>query len=138
MDPAGSFNKNLLAPCGINCGTCLAFLREKNKCFGCLTDFENKRKSCNQCSIKNCVHLAKTPSKFCYECEIFPCKRLKDIDKRYKTKYRTGLIQNLLTIKENGISNYLRSEVKRWTCPSCGSITSVHSNFCLHCKHELN
>ena len=138
MNSAVAFNRTFLAPCGINCGTCLAYLREKNKCPGCRIDFDNKRKSCTHCTIKNCEHLAKQTSEFCYECELFPCKRLKDIDKRYRIKYRTGLIQNLLTIKESGISNYLQSEVKRWSCPDCGSITSVHLYYCLKCKHELN
>jgi hypothetical protein len=25
----------LIAPCGMNCGVCMAYLREKNKCPGC-------------------------------------------------------------------------------------------------------
>ncbi len=28
-------NPVLIAPCGMNCGTCLGYLREKNKCVGC-------------------------------------------------------------------------------------------------------
>ena len=27
--------KELIAPCGINCGTCIAYQREKNRCCGC-------------------------------------------------------------------------------------------------------
>lgn len=31
-----SFNKiSLIAPCGMNCSICMAYLREKNKCPGC-------------------------------------------------------------------------------------------------------
>lgn len=30
-----SFDKSLIAPCGMNCGTCIAYLRDKNKCPGC-------------------------------------------------------------------------------------------------------
>lgn len=28
-------NRNLIAPCGMNCGVCIAYLREKNRCQGC-------------------------------------------------------------------------------------------------------
>lgn len=30
-----AFEKHLIAPCGMNCGTCIAYLRDKNKCPGC-------------------------------------------------------------------------------------------------------
>jgi hypothetical protein len=125
----------MIAPCGINCGTCMAYLREKNKCLGCRIDFDSKRKTCLQCKIKNCDMLDKTNSKFCYECDIFPCERIKHSDKRYRTKYKANLIQNLVSIKENGIDSFLKQEVKKWTCPNCGSTLSVHSNKCLSCSN---
>jgi hypothetical protein len=136
MTTSVSFDKTLIAPCGINCGTCMAYLRIKNKCFGCRVDFDSKRKTCNECRIKNCDKLAETSTKFCYECEIFPCERIKHIDKRYRTKYRTSLIQNLITIKDTGIDNFLELEVKKWTCPNCGSTLSVHRDKCLFCYHD--
>ena len=129
------FDMPLIAPCGINCGTCLAYLRVKNKCYGCRVDFDSKRKTCVECRIKNCEFLAKTNSKFCFECEKFPCERIKHIDKRYRTKYRSGLIQNLLLIKETGINTFLESEVKKWTCPKCGSTLCVHREKCLKCSY---
>lgn len=132
-----SFDKSLIAPCGINCGTCMANLRAKNKCFGCRVDFDSKRKTCNECKIKNCDLLAETSTKFCYECEKFPCDRMKHIDKRYLTKYRAGLIQNLVTIKEKGMENFLELEVIKWTCPNCGSATSVHRDKCPACGRDL-
>jgi len=115
----------------------MAFLRVKNKCYGCWVDFDSKRKTCNECKIKNCELLAKTSSKFCYECKIFPCEKIKHIDKRYRTKYRASLIQNLVTIKETGITTFLELEVKKWTCPNCGSTLSVHRDHCLVCSFEL-
>jgi hypothetical protein len=135
MPPHVSFDRSLIAPCGLNCGTCMAYLREKNKCLGCWVDFDSKRKTCLQCKIKNCDLLAKTNSKFCGECDVFPCERIKHIDKRYRTKYKTSLIQNLLSIKENGIDSFLKQEVKKWTCPNCGSTLSVHRNDCLFCSN---
>jgi hypothetical protein len=131
-----TFDRNLIAPCGINCGTCIGYLRDKNKCYGCLPPAENKPKTRLLCRIKNCEHLAKTSSKFCYDCEIFPCNRMKHLDKRYQSKYHTSLIQNLITIKEIGITKYLINEVNRWTCPNCGSILSIHRDKCLGCGFQ--
>lgn len=38
-----TLNKTLLiAPCGINCGVCNAYLRVRNKCQGCRIDDINK------------------------------------------------------------------------------------------------
>jgi hypothetical protein len=136
MTTTVSFNKSLIAPCGINCGTCMAYLRIKNKCFGCRVDFDSKRKTCTECKIKNCALLAETSTKFCYECEIFPCERINHIDKRYRTKYRASLIQNLVTIKDFGIENFLELESKKWTCPNCGSTLSVHRDKCFFCSND--
>ncbi len=37
---------SLIAPCGMNCGICLAYLRTKNVCPGCrVNDFRHSRKS---------------------------------------------------------------------------------------------
>ena len=133
MTTSVAFDRSMIAPCGINCGTCMAYLRVKNKCYGCRVDFDSKRKTCIQCRIKNCEMLAKTPSKFCFECEIFPCRRIKHIDKRYSIKYGTSLIRNLVMVKEIGIDTYLELEVEKRTCPKCGSTLSVHRKNCLIC-----
>jgi hypothetical protein len=132
-----TFERSMIAPCGMNCGACYAFLREKNKCCGCWLFSDPKLKSRYNCRIKNCDLLQKTTSKYCYECEIFPCQKLKHLDKRYRTKYNTGLIQNLLIIKEAGMENFIAFETKRRTCPDCGSTLSVHKANCLICQHAI-
>lgn len=134
MKASEEFKSTLIAPCGIYCGVCYAHLREKNKCFGCRTDFDTKPKYCIQCRIANCDLLAKTKSGFCFECEKFPCQRLKQLDKRYRTKYNTGLIRNLVLIKEKGIQTFLKLEKNLRTCPDCGSLISVHRNNCTTCN----
>ena len=138
MKPLVSFDKYLIAPCGMNCGTCLAYLREKNKCSGCRILSDDTAISVKTCTVTKCIYLAKTKSKFCYECEKYPCKRIKQLDKRYRTKYGTSFIENLLMIKENGIDYFLDFESKRRTCTNCGSTLCVHRDFCLTCKIELN
>jgi len=134
MNPTVSFDKSLIAPCGMNCGTCIAFLKDKNKCPGCRNYSVDKAISVQRFVIANCIHLDKTASKFCYDCEKYPCQRLKQLDKRYRTKYKTSFIENLTIIKEKGINKFLSFESKRRTCPYCGSILSVHRDNCLFCS----
>jgi hypothetical protein len=123
----------LIAPCGMNCGICLAYLREKNRCEGCWADDTNKPKSCINCIIKNCELLEKTESKFCYDCEKFPCKRLKQLDKRYRTKYHMSMLENLANIKIHGLENFVEMEHERWKCGQCGGMICVHRQYCLNC-----
>jgi hypothetical protein len=130
------FERYHLAPCGINCGTCRGYLRVRNKCSGCMSVEGSNIRHCINCSIRNCEFLDKTTSKFCYECEKFPCLRIKQIDKRYRIKYKTGLIQNLTTISTTSVETYLQNEVKRWTCSSCGTALSVHEAKCGNCEKE--
>jgi len=133
-----TFDRSLIAPCGMNCGTCIGYLREKNRCPGCRIYSADKAISIQRCIIPKCVHLVSTTSKFCYDCEKYPCRRLKQLDKRYSTKYRTSFIENLKMIKEEGIDNFLVFESKRRTCSYCGSVLSVHREFCLICAKNLN
>ena len=127
----------LIAPCGMNCGLCIGHLREKRPCGGCFNkDDENKPNVCRSCSVINCEYLAKTESGFCYECPEYPCKRLKDLDKRYRTKYGMSMFENLLFIKNNGLEKFLESEQKKWICENCGSGLSVHRDNCLNCDYK--
>jgi len=68
---------------------------------------------------------------------IAPCARLKHIDQRYRTRYKISLIRNLETIKETGMTNYLEKEVRKWSCPNCGSVVSVHRDNCIKCNFDL-
>jgi hypothetical protein len=138
MKTTVTYDRSLIAPCGMNCGTCIGYLREKNRCPGCRVYSADKAISIQRCIIPKCAHLDKTTSKFCYDCEKYPCQRIKQLDKRYSTKYKTIFIENLTMIKEKGIDNFLVFESKRRTCPKCGSGISVHRDNCLICNHDLN
>ncbi|MBN2612227.1 MAG: DUF3795 domain-containing protein [Bacteroidales bacterium] len=124
----------LIAPCGMNCGLCLAYLRDKNRCNGCRQDSTDKPVSCSKCIIANCEMLSKTQSKFCYDCEKYPCRRLKQLDTRYRTKYSMSMIENLEFIRDHGLESFVERENTRWACPVCGAILCVHRSFCLNCK----
>jgi hypothetical protein len=126
---------NMIAPCGMNCSICIGHLREKNSCAGCFRkDDVNKPKYCRSCIIVNCELLAETVSGFCYECEKYPCVKLKRLDKRYRTNYGMSMIENLNFIQKKGLEKFLENEDSRWTCKVCGVGLCVHRNFCLSCN----
>jgi hypothetical protein len=129
--------EELIACCGMNCGICMAYLREKRKCPSCRASDENKNKSCVQCRIKNCPELKKNHLQFCIKCSKFPCERIKHIDKRYRTKYHMSMIENLTIIQEQGMELFLEQEQQRWKCPTCGNMISCHNLICYHCQAEV-
>jgi hypothetical protein len=127
------FNVELIAPCGMNCGICFAHLRDKNACPGCRIKSYLKPKTRSNCRIKNCTLLIDADSGFCYDCDEYPCKRLKQLDKRYRTKYNMSMIENLNNIQRLGNDQFLQKEQIRWRCPDCGGPICVHRGFCLNC-----
>lgn len=127
--------QSLIAPCGINCAVCLGYMRDKNKCDGCFTDSPDKPHHCHICTIKSCEWLAKGKTKYCSGCEKFPCKRIKELDKRYKMKYGISPLENLADIKKEGIRKFTASEKTKWVCPQCGHTLCVHRERCTVCRY---
>ncbi|NCB73993.1 MAG: DUF3795 domain-containing protein [Clostridia bacterium] len=120
------------------CALCIAYQ-------GRLIDINKQgfhRKYCEGCIPRGegCLHMGDTCDKlknklvrFCYECGDFPCKRLRSLDKRYRTKYRMSMIDNLRFIDENGIDAFLEKENAEWACPDCGATICCHNGLCLKC-----
>jgi len=125
--------KELIAPCGMNCNICRYHYRKKDTCPGCKGPDENKTKYCIDCKIVNCEVIKNNNSGFCYECSNIPCTRLKNLDKRYSTKYHMSMLENLEFIRDRGIDVFLKKEKKKWTCPECGGIVTCHGGMCLSC-----
>jgi ribosomal protein L32 len=137
MSTKSTITLKLIAPCGMNCGICLGYLREKNKCPGCRGIDENKPDGCRKCIIKSCQILKKNKMLFCSDkCKKFPCLRLKNLDKRYRTKYGMSMLENLENIKKFGIRKFVKSEQKIWKCPKCGELFCVHRDSCLKCGEK--
>ncbi len=128
---------SLIAACGMNCGICMAYLRDKKKCPGCRGTDVDKPLYCIGCKIKNCESLQNAKPGFCFQCEKFPCARLKHLDKRYRTRYGMSMIENLKNIRELGIRRFFANEKIRWACPECGGAINVHRGYCGSCgkKH---
>jgi hypothetical protein len=123
----------LIAPCGMNCGICMAYLRTKKRCPGCRGSDKDKSITCVRCKIKNCESLN---SEFCHTCFEYPCNKIKHIDKRYRTKYNMSMIENLENIKNKGIQKFVMNEKIRWTCPKCTGTICVHKGYCIKCEKE--
>ena len=134
-------DEKLIAPCGMNCSLCIAYqFREndlnkqgfhKKYCPGCIPRGENCTHMKDACEL-----LAKGSVRFCFQCESYPCKRLKALDKRYRTKYHMSMIENLDYIKEFGMEEFLRKESETWRCSECGATICCHNGLCLNCNIE--
>ncbi len=134
--------EELIAPCGMNCALCIAYQGKQidlNKegfkrtyCPGCLPRGENCLYMKNKCDL-----VGKGSVRFCYECDDFPCARLKALDKRYRIKYRMSMIENLNFIKDNGMPAFLKQEASKWTCPECGGVICFHNGLCLNCNLDV-
>lgn len=136
------FSKDLIAPCGMDCNVCSGFLAMrhdiKNKgipmtyCQGC-------RPRDKKCAFlkKRCERLLKHSVTFCSECPEFPCENITHIDTRYQKFFRMSLLENLASIKTNGMEQFLRAEEEKWRCPNCGGTISCHNGLCFVCDTAL-
>ena len=136
-----NFEEVLVAPCGMNCGVCSNRLAQKydlkktgifkSYCAGCRPRGKN-------CAFmkKNCDLIGEGKIKYCFECDTFPCRRLKSLDKRYRTKYHMSMIENLTFIKESGMKKFLEKEEEKWTCPECSGVICCHNGICYSCRLE--
>lgn len=130
--------KELIAPCGMNCGICKAYLREKNKCPGCRGNDTHKPITRIHCKIKTCIFFQNNEIEFCFACEDFPCEKLKHLDKRYRNKYNMSMIENLENIKKSGISKFIKNETDKWKCPVCNGTICVHNRKCYTCDSIIH
>ena len=127
---------SLIAPCGMNCSICMAYLRGKNTCAGCRGVNTYKPVTRVRCKIKNCRIFRSDKAKYCFECGNFPCEVLNHLDTRYRTKYHMSMIENLEQIKNYGIRKFIKDEVKRWTCTKCNGTICVHKGYCMKCGEK--
>lgn len=131
-----------IAPCGMNCRLCVNYqMYEKDltkkgfhrePCPGCIPRGENCTHLGNSCTL-----LAEGQVRFCFQCEQYPCKRLKALDKRYRNKYHMSMIENLESIRTRGLDAFLQEQEKVWQCPSCGDVICCHNGLCMNCQLDV-
>jgi hypothetical protein len=123
--------KEMMAVCGINCLACSAYLNDTRKCPGCRAEADKHfRKSCINCLMKQCAY--DKGLHWCFECVQFPCLKIKNINKRYTSKYEIDLIQKGLDMKED-MNEFLAKQKELFTCSNCGGVIDLHNNMCSEC-----
>jgi len=135
--------ERLIAPCGMNCGICSAYLawshivpRQRGKtihCAGC----RPRDKKCGFIQ-RQCPPLLNRRIGFCFECSDSPCPRLQRLDERYRKKYKMSMIENLRQIKEDGMEAFLSSQQVKYRCAQCGGTVCVHNGRCYDCEPPGN
>jgi hypothetical protein len=154
--------KDLMAPCGLYCGTCGVYIAtrdgnekfkatmanlygakpEQTECLGCMQpDPPKKRYSwCDVCRIRDCVKSKAYYS--CHQCQEWPCSLIQSFP------LATGLRVMRRTIPvwrakvdaygdERGSVEWARAECERYHCPSCGSPLFRGAQRCRACKKPI-
>ncbi len=65
-----------------------------------------------------------------------PCEKLAHLDSRYRTRYSMSMVENLKTLKEKGMAEFLRLQAEKYACPACGDVVSVHDGKCYGCGYK--
>lgn len=89
-------------PCGVFCGGCPTYLKEKKPCPGA----EISRR----CETKGCRYFlccAEKKVDFCHQCAQYPCQRYKVFARNWK-KYGQDFLENQKLLKELGADGFLQ------------------------------
>ena len=133
---------DLTAPCGLYCGSCRQYLAKSE---GLLKQIGLKQ-GCDGCRLRNknckfikrdCSALRKKEIDYCFECENFLCDNLIKLDDIYQSRFQTSLIENLRRIKEVGTDNWVKEQIKLFTCSNCEAKVSIHEKECYFCGQKI-
>jgi hypothetical protein len=136
-------NKELVAPCGMNCAVCSGYLAYSNNlpkkrgaishCAGC----RPRNKQCAYLKGQGCL-ISQREVHYCYECPQFPCQHLCHLDERYRNTYEYSPVANLRMIAKNGMDAFLKKERALHKCSRCGGIISIHNGKCYNCDEIVS
>ena len=120
---------DLVAPCGIDCGTCELYLCKDNgklleyllskgipsdklPCAGCRANQGNCPVIGNQCATYACV-VGKEVN-FCFQCNEFPCSKLNPSADRAGVLPHNMKVFNLCSIQRKGVEGFIEisTEIK--------------------------
>ena len=117
--PIENIDGAMFAPCGMNCMICYKHCYHKKPCSGCLNSDKGKPEHCRKCKIKDCIK-GKELS-YCFECQDYPCKLIKNLEKSYNQRYRTSLMENSGFVREHGLELFM--EMQKEKCRPGSSVT---------------
>ncbi|MGQ9641809.1 MAG: DUF3795 domain-containing protein [Candidatus Bathycorpusculaceae bacterium] len=122
---------NLVAPCGLYCGECTAFLNKK--CGGCRSNQGLSKRYRKYCKIYKCSDAKSL--KICLECNEFPCKNFNffKAERLEDSSWFLDIWSNMRQIAEIEVLHFLRKKAawlnKRKKCASKRGI-----KYCDECK----
>ncbi|MFC1904926.1 DUF3795 domain-containing protein [Chloroflexota bacterium] len=148
----------LVAICGIYCGTCPSYLawqendveqlerRAQNHgisiedvhCNGCRSD--KVMLPCIECrfGFRKCAREHKV--NWCFECTDFPCQRLRDfrdVHFEYGISHHEHLIEEQQYVKEHGIDSWIAKQEKAGHCPQCEKRLYWFTQTCPNCQTQI-
>lgn len=155
-------NKELMAPCGLYCGTCGVYIAtrdnnekfktimgnlygtkpEETECLGCMQPDAGKKiyAFCDNCGIRDCVKSKGYYS--CHQCGDWPCSKIQNFG------LATGrcVMNNTIPLwrskvaefgDEEGSVEMARSVCERYHCSSCGAPLFRGAQRCRACKKQV-
>ncbi len=155
-------NKDLMAPCGLYCGTCGVYIAtrdnnekfrtlmaklfgtkpEETKCLGCMQDDppETLFCICNNCEIRECIKKKSYYS--CHQCEDWPCEFIDRKDNAVgKRVIKKAIPDWRKKVKkygdQKGSEVWAKSECERYHCASYGNPLFRGAQQCRHCKKNI-
>ncbi len=155
-------NKNLMAPCGLYCGTCGVYIAgrdgnekfrnilaklymskpEDTRCSGCMQadPAEDLFWFCRQCGIRDCVRSKEYYS--CHQCGDWPC----DMITNFPLATGRRVMDRTIPVwrekaaqfgDDEGSVEWARHECRRYHCPECGKPLFRGARRCRACGEEV-
>lgn len=88
--------------CGVFCGGCPTYTREKKACLGA----DKNKARCEKCKTFHLCCVEKGIS-HCFQCSMFPCVKFKSFTKRW-LKYGQDFIENQRLLEKVGDADFIR------------------------------
>jgi len=155
-------NRDLMAPCGLYCGTCGIYIANRDKndkfiriigelygtppeetdCLGCMQAEPAKKLYffCQKCAIRDCVKAKGFYS--CHQCEEWPC----DLINNFILATGRRVMKRAIPIwrekvakfgHEEGSVEWARAECERYHCPGCGYPLFRGARRCRNCGRDV-
>ena len=89
-------------PCGVFCGGCPTYLKEKKPCPGAEVS--------QRCESKGCRYFiccAEKKVDFCHQCDQYPCRRFRIFARNWQ-RYGQDFLENQMLLREKGTEGFLQ------------------------------
>lgn len=150
---------DLLAPCGLYCGTCqmyqatetdnLEWLERMRKFLSKLFPFAATATTddllcdgcrsgrigifCRECAIRDCTE--QKGYQGCGECNDFPCIHINQFP---VLTSKNAMLRACPIIQEEGAGAFIEAEEQRYRCPTCGQRLYRGARECYHCRSSVD